>query len=260
MSEKKIHPFFDRFNAKKRSSSVLNERVESESSGSDVVLLDHEENHEEIQNSTIDINSSKRFKTSNEEKGSEVGRSYKIEWEYHFFVSQFKIGKKTIFKCLLCLGDPSNVVNVLKKYNVQRHFTSLHAEKIESEGIGISKCEKSEYKKNERLNKIKSLREQFENSQKILQSQTNPKKQGQIGSLELSNFIGKHKKPFSDGDYLKEAITLSAKRILPSIPGITESMMRAAIDTFNQIPLSRKTTTTGTQVNVEIILSFLTYH
>jgi hypothetical protein len=64
MSEKKIHPFFfDRVNAKKRSLSVLNERLESESSGNDIFLLCHEGNNEENQNFTIDVQSSKRFKT-----------------------------------------------------------------------------------------------------------------------------------------------------------------------------------------------------
>lgn len=128
-------------------------------------------------------------------KISSENRLFQDEWESDYFVVPNKNNAAT---CLICRESI-----ILKKYNISRHFTSKHKDFDETFPPGSSL-------RNEKLSFFKrSLHEQ----QNVMFAALSQDSAVTKASYEISYILGKHMKPFTDAEIVKECF-ISAANIL----------------------------------------------
>lgn len=141
------------------------------------------------------------------------------EWEEQFFFIEFN-GKSI---CLLCNAS----VAVPKKSNIERHFNTLHA----------MSCNNSFPPNTEiRKKRVGELKTNLSKQQSVFTRPVQLSKSATIASLKVSHLLAKKKKPFVDGELIKEAFLTAADSVFQNFKNKTEIM--AAIET---IPLSART-------------------
>jgi hypothetical protein len=121
--------------------------------------------------------------------------TFNSEWEYQYCFIEYK-GKSV---CLLCNGS----VSIAKKCNVERHFFTNHNNF------------NSEYPVNSELrrHKVMDLKSKLTLRQSVF---TKPVKQSSnvtIASYKICHVLAKRKKPFSDGEIVKEAMISAAETL-----------------------------------------------
>ncbi|XP_023225070.1 zinc finger BED domain-containing protein 5-like [Centruroides sculpturatus] len=118
--------------------------------------------------------------------------NFNTEWEDLYCFVNLK--DKCI--CLLC----GNSVAVPKKHNVECHFLTIHAT------FNINYPLKSEIRKK----KIDQLKSNLFAQQSVFTRPALRSKNATIASLKISHILAKKKKPFQDGELLKEAFLTGA--------------------------------------------------
>lgn len=121
--------------------------------------------------------------------------NFNDEWEEKYFFINFK--NKCV--CLIC----GSTVSVGKKSNIERHFTTVH------------KKYDTEYPSNSNLRKckVKELKSALVAQQSMFTKSANKMKVATIASFKVAHMLAIHKKPFEDGNIIKEAM-LAASEIL----------------------------------------------
>ena len=94
--------------------------------------------------------------------------------------------------CLICY----QTVGATKEYNLKRHFESLH------------KSSMLLLDEDQRKQKLKSLISALENQRKFFKNSDSENKVVSRVGFEITELIAKRKKPFQDGDYIKDAIAI----------------------------------------------------
>ncbi|XP_078542371.1 general transcription factor II-I repeat domain-containing protein 2B-like [Lissotriton helveticus] len=123
-------------------------------------------------------------------------RTFQEAWEEEYLFVECPKEKAT---CLLC----KEKVNVLKRYNLERHYKTRH----------------SEYTANFPLNsklrsaKVASLKQALPSQQKIFHCQMKESEAVTEASFKICYLLAKHKKTFSDAELVKQYF-LSAAKIL----------------------------------------------
>lgn len=101
--------------------------------------------------------------------------------------------------CLICHKS----IAVLKEYNLRRHFDTNHEKSI------------SLLNEDQKLRKLTTLKSSLQGQRNIFKKSENESKLVTSISFEISELIARKKKPFLDGDYIKEAIDIFCKAACP---------------------------------------------
>lgn len=140
------------------------------------------------------------------------------EWEEQFFFIEFN-GKSI---CLLCNAS----VAVPKKSNIERHFTTQH------ESCNSSFPPNTEIRKK----RVGELKTNLTKQQNIFTRPIQLSKSATVASLKVSHLLAKKKKPFVDGEIIKEAFLTAADSVFQNFKNKTE-----IIAAIQAIPLSART-------------------
>ncbi|XP_069502334.1 general transcription factor II-I repeat domain-containing protein 2-like [Ambystoma mexicanum] len=118
--------------------------------------------------------------------------TFRDEWEEQYFFTCFK-GKAI---CLICQAS----VSVGKKCNLERPFTTVH------------KSYDIDYPTNSNLRRarVKELKTALSAQQSIFKKTVSHSKAATVASLKVAHFLAKKKKPFEDGEIVKEAMLATA--------------------------------------------------
>ena len=87
-------------------------------------------------------------------------------------------------------------MSIPKKSNLQRHYKALHSTKYDGDFSVNSELRKL---------KLKELKSKLSGQQSILTKSTTHSNNVTMASFKVSNLIAKKFKPFSEGDFIKEA-------------------------------------------------------
>lgn len=128
-------------------------------------------------------------------KISDEKRVFQDNWEEEYFVVANKHGSTT---CLICR---ENVI--LKKYNILRHYTTKH--KTFDETFPHNSLIRRE--------KLTSFKKSLQHQQNIISRAVSHDAAVTRASYEICYILGKHMKPFTDAEVVKECF-LSASNIL----------------------------------------------
>lgn len=127
-------------------------------------------------------------------KSTMFTRTFHDEWENKYCFIESKAEKPI---CLLCF----TTVAVAKKYNLERHYRQNHSKFDKDYPVGSSI--RDDYL-------LKKKRELL-NQQNIFVKRHNELESMVKASYEISLLLAKKKKPFSDGEIVKEALTIFAQ-------------------------------------------------
>lgn len=123
---------------------------------------------------------------------SDENRSFQDEWETEYFVVPSKNNAAT---CLICREKV-----ILKKYNIGRHFNTKHKSFNETYPPGTQL-------RSEKLTFLKRSLQQQQNVMSVALSQDSVVTKA---SYEICYTLGKHMKPFTDAEIVKECFVSAA--------------------------------------------------
>ena len=124
-------------------------------------------------------------------------RAFKDEWtEQYVFILPAASSKPV---CLIC----SETVAIIKSGNVKRHHETNHKYFEQTYPL------KSEV----RARKINELRSQYDRSTRILSHSLTAQQRANECSLKVTWILGQHKKPFTDGVFVKECMNAVAETL-----------------------------------------------
>jgi hypothetical protein len=121
--------------------------------------------------------------------------SFNSEWEEQYCFIEYR-GKPV---CLLCNGS----VSVPKKSNVERHFLTNH------KNLNNEFPVKSELRKQ----KVKDLKSKLTLQQCVFTKPIQQSSNVTIASYKICHVLAKRKKPFSDGEIVKEAMNSAGESL-----------------------------------------------
>uniref|UniRef100_A0AAV2MK93 Uncharacterized protein n=1 Tax=Knipowitschia caucasica TaxID=637954 RepID=A0AAV2MK93_KNICA len=128
------------------------------------------------------------------------------EWETEFCFTN--VNDKCV--CLICGAS----VSVGKRSNVERHFTTIHGNFSRDFPMGT----------NLRKEKIKELKSALQRQQCLFTKPTKKANAATEASFKVAHILAKHKKPFTDGAVVKEAMTAAAETLFVDHKSKTEIM------------------------------------
>jgi ribosomal protein L34E len=139
----------------------------------------------------IDSNSEKscarkRSRGFREEKGA-----FNEEWENKYTVLLKRKSSEQVAVCAIC----SKEINQMKSYAMQRHYTT-HEQEVQAL-YGNPVTHKT------RLDKVKNELIQQQKKMNIFLSRND---ESSLATLKACFDIGKHRKPFSDGEFIKSLV------------------------------------------------------
>lgn len=159
---------------------------------------------------------------------------FHTEWEHDYFFTEVK-GKCI---CLLCHAS----VAVGKKGNVERHFNTTHS-KVNTEFPANSTMRKE---------KVKQLKNQLTSQQSVFTKNSDKTTAVTLASYKISQVIAKNKKPFEDGEYIKESFVEAANCLFDGFKNKSEIM-----SAINSLQLSARTVTRRVETMSEDVISQL---
>lgn len=154
------------------------------------------------------------------------------DWEHEYFVTMSN--DKCI--CLICRA----AIATLKKGNVERHFSTCHS-KYKSDYPASSELRKA---------KIKELKLCLKTQQSFFTKPVLKHEAANIASFRVSKLIAQRKRPFEEGEVMKEAFLEAADSLFATFKNKAEIV--AAI---KDMPLSRQTVTRRVELMAEDISS-----
>lgn len=146
--------------------------------------------------------------------------NFHSEWEHEFFVAE----RNGTCICLLCQAT----IAFVKKTNIERHFKTMHP------------CVNAEFPLSSemRKEKIKKLKNQLSVQQNMFTKPVDRSVAATLASYRVSNVLAKRRKPFEDGEFIKEAFREAADELFNNFKNKSEIV--AAIESLQ---LSSRTVT-----------------
>ncbi|XP_025202119.1 general transcription factor II-I repeat domain-containing protein 2B-like [Melanaphis sacchari] len=160
----------------------------------------------------------KRRKVENE------NRQFCPEWmDLYCFILPDRVGALPV--CLIC----NQTVAVMKVFNTKRYYEThkSFAEKFPL-GTGLRKT------------KIENLKMKYKSATQILSHAMTEQQKCAQASLQISWILGKHMKPFTDADIVKECMLQSLNILFEN--------KKEIVETFRHIPISASTNTRNIEV------------
>ncbi|KAG0714799.1 General transcription factor II-I repeat domain-containing protein 2 [Chionoecetes opilio] len=145
-------------------------------------------------------------------------RAFNLEWEKYFFTECFGQAQ-----CLICL----KTVAVIKEYNVRRHWETQHQA---SSFASMSAAERKEA--------IVTLSGNLQKSTLLFRKQTTKADKVTRASYEVSRFLARRMKPFTDGDFIKECIMVVIDSLCPEKRSAFESVSLSPRTVCRRIEMS----------------------
>lgn len=142
------------------------------------------------------------------------------EWEEEYFFIHFN--NKCI--CLIC----GSTVAVGKKCNIERHFTTNH-KKYDIEYPPTSNLRKC---------KLKEMKTALTAQQSLFIRPVNSSKAATIASFKIAHILAMHKKPFADGNIIKESMLAASEILFQEFKNKKEIMLA-----IKEVQLSRNSVT-----------------
>lgn len=142
------------------------------------------------------------------------------EWEHDFFFTMYK--DKCI--CLICHAS----VALPKKGNLERHFSSLH-KKFDADFPPKTEIRKV---------KVRDLKAHLGAQQHLFAKPLLQSQAGTEASFRIANVLVKHKKPFQDGEMMKQAFLEAGNVLFDKFKNKSEIMQA-----IKDMPLSRQSVT-----------------
>ncbi|KAM9299122.1 zinc finger BED domain-containing protein 5-like [Gastrophryne carolinensis] len=170
--------------------------------------------------------------TSKKRKVDTENRDFKEEWTEKYCFILIATHSKPM--CLIC----NETVALVKSSNVKRHYETKH------------KSFEQQYPPNSemRTKKIASLSASYEASTKRLVSSLSQQEKTTEASLRVAWILGRHKKPFSDAEMIKECMV---EVVDAMFEGKQKEEFQAKV---KQIPLSDSTAARRTEIISEDLL------
>ena len=162
-------------------------------------------------------------------------RAFNPEWTDSFMFILPTGSTKPV--CLIC----SETVALIKSGNVKRHYETKH--KV----FDQTYPPKSEL----RSQKISSLRAQYDQSTRILTHSFTGQQRAHECSLRVAWILGQNKKPFTDGEIVKECISTVAETLLEG------KQKEELCDKIKKIPMSASSATKKCEVLTQDVLAQL---
>ena len=126
------------------------------------------------------------METSKKRKLANEGRVYNEKWLENYFMMENN-GKPL---CLVCI----QVIEVMKEYNVKRHFETQH------------KMHYEEYYGKTRIDIADRLKREYQKQKKALSSFIKPQTPNIVTSYEIALRLFKESKSFRDGKLVKQCV------------------------------------------------------
>jgi hypothetical protein len=142
--------------------------------------------------------------SGNNNKSRTFVYNFSEKWENKYFFNN--INNKCV--CLICNAS----VAVSKKRNVERHFMTMHTNYI-SENPDNSQI---------RGNKVEDLKRNLRSRQAIISKPVNKAKAATIASYKITEILAKKKKPFEDGEVIKECLVVAVDSLFNEFKNKTE--------------------------------------
>ena len=175
-------------------------------------------------------------KFAKQRKVDQENREFKEEWteKYAFILPQ----SSTKPMCLIC----TETVAIIKSGNVKRHYESKHS------------YFERQYPQNTevRTAKLTKSKSSYQATNSLFVRSMSMQERVNEASLRVAWVLGKHKKPFSDSEVVKECMTEVTEALLE---GKEKQEMSEKI---KQIPLSNFTTTRRTELLAKDLVTQLT--
>nr|XP_054593491.1 SCAN domain-containing protein 3-like [Nothobranchius furzeri] len=172
---------------------------------------------------------------SKKRKVDSENRAFNPEWTESFLFVLPTGGTKPV--CLIC----SETVALIKSGNVKRHYETKH------------KCFEETYplRSEVRSEKIRSLKAQYDPSTRILSHTFTAQQRAHESSLRVSWILGQHKKPFTDGEVVKECMTAVAETLFEG------KEKQEVCEKIKQIPISASSATKKSETLTQDVVAQL---
>lgn len=161
-------------------------------------------------------------------------REFNDEWKERYMFALGRNGKPV---CLVCGFS----VSVVKKYNMERHFNSSHADLVDKYPIGSDLRREFIAKKEKGMNAQQSLFTKIHEQNKSMV----------VASYEVALLLAKKKKPFTDGEEIVKPVLEIAARMLG------DKNIQAK---FKDIPLSNNTMTRRIEELADNVSEQIAFH
>ncbi|KAL4100860.1 hypothetical protein QTP88_020889 [Uroleucon formosanum] len=135
-------------------------------------------------------------------KLEDENRAFQAEWEGDFFFTKGK--KEGTALCLIC----RETVHGNKRYNLNRHYTSIHSQFEE----------KFPKKFKIREEKLQSLKKSFACERSTLFNAMNKNELITKASYQVTEILAQKMKPFSDAEIVKECVVTVCKTLFSHLP------------------------------------------
>ena len=156
----------------------------------------------------------------------EKTRNFRTDWEQLYFFTPHSSGDSSV--CLIC----SKVVTGFKKSNLQRHFQTNH------ESYDQQYPRDSE----PRRTKLRELKHHLTSAQACFTKFAGSSARATAASFAVSEVIAKHKKPFADGEYIKQAALALVENACSDLPAKDEIIRRITDVPLSGFTVARRTT------------------
>ncbi|KAL4082394.1 hypothetical protein QTP88_029992 [Uroleucon formosanum] len=147
-------------------------------------------------------------------------RAFQAEWEGDFFFTKGK--KEGTALCLIC----RETVHGNKRYNLNRHYTSIHSQFEE----------KFPKKFKIREEKLQSLKKSFACERSTLFNAMNKNELTTKASYQVTEILAQKMKPFSDAEIVKECVVTVCKTLFSHLPN-----SKQILDEVSKLQLSDST-------------------
>ncbi|XP_078509765.1 general transcription factor II-I repeat domain-containing protein 2-like [Lissotriton helveticus] len=163
-------------------------------------------------------------------------RVFHTSWEEEYLFVECPKDKAT---CLLC----KEKVNVLKRYNLERHYKTRHSDFAENFPMSSKP----------RSAKVASLKQALLSQQKLFLCQMKESEAVTEASFQICYLLAKHKKPFTDAELVKKCFLSAADILFAHYPNKSNIMKEIGALQLSDSTCTRRIESMGDNVLAQVI-------
>ena len=131
-----------------------------------------------------------------QQQGHDCLRKFCSEWEEEYFV--VPTIKENLPQCLICM----EIISANKKYNIARHYKAHNKANYDKKYPRSSES---------RMLYIAELKSNLQHQRKLLKTALTETQCVTLATYQISMKIAKYRKPFTEGEFIKECFLDTAK-------------------------------------------------